>query len=196
MYLCSSPARHKEHRTRSLVNLRKTIHTSHKSHATATGSNGFETFESSSCNYRRSDRTYESWAVRPFKLDASGQQNLRENYEKYTGRRKHNTTKETQQSGKDEDNSGRADETENEDIDENELNALHQKAKDNLKRFKFGLSAHNEPGPSTAELKLNGPADPKYHEAKKEELKSHQEKGTWTVVPLPKGVKPKLLHDG
>jgi hypothetical protein len=37
---------------------------------------------------------------------------------------------------------------------------------------------------------LNGPVDAKYHEAKKEELKSHQERGIWTVVPLPEGVKP------
>jgi len=29
----------------------------------------------------------------------------------------------------------------------------------------------------------------KYHKAKNEELKSHKEKGTWDVVPLPKKVK-------
>lgn len=124
------------------------------------------------CHYRRSDGTHESWAVRPFGLDASGQQNLRENCENYTGRysgrRKHNATKETQQSGKDEDNRGRADETENENIDENELTALYQKAKDSLTRFKFGLSTYNEQGSSTPELKLNGPTDAKYQEAKKE----------------------------
>ena len=33
-------------------------------------------------------------------------------------------------------------------------------------------------------------ADTKYHEAKKEELKSHEEKGTWNIVPIPEGVKP------
>jgi Reverse transcriptase (RNA-dependent DNA polymerase) len=37
---------------------------------------------------------------------------------------------------------------------------------------------------------LSGKADAKYHEAKKEELKSHEEKGTWRVVALPEGVKP------
>jgi hypothetical protein len=95
--------------------------------------------------------------------------------------------KETQQSGKDEDNRGRADETENEDIGEDELNALHQKAKDNLKRFKFGLSAYRTP---LLELKLSSSTDAKYYEAKKEELKSHEEKGTWQVVPLPEGIKP------
>ena len=37
---------------------------------------------------------------------------------------------------------------------------------------------------------MSGTGDAKYREAKKEELKSHEEKGTWEVVPLPEGIKP------
>jgi hypothetical protein len=40
------------------------------------------------CNYRRSDGTFESWAVRPFQLESQGQPNLRENYKSFTGRRR------------------------------------------------------------------------------------------------------------
>jgi hypothetical protein len=76
------------------------------------------------------------------------------------------------------------------DVNENEINTRHQAAKDRLKRFKFGLSAYSEHGRPPLELKMSGTSDRKYHEAKKEELKSHEEKGTWDVVPLPEVVKP------
>jgi hypothetical protein len=82
------------------------------------------------------------------------------------------------------------DETDTNDIDESTANGLHEAAKGKLKRFKFGLSACREHSTPPFELRLNGSHDIKYHEAKKEELKSHEEKGTWRVVTLPKGVKP------
>jgi hypothetical protein len=63
-------------------------------------------------------------------------------------------------------------------------------AKDRIKRFKFGLLAFQKQAAPLLELKLSSPTDTKYYKAKKEELKSHEEKGTWSVVPLPEGVKP------
>ena len=62
--------------------------------------------------------------------------------------------------------------------------------KDNLRRFKFGLSAHSGHVLPPLALRMSGTGNTKYHEAKKEELNSHVEKGTWSVVPLPEGVRP------
>jgi len=142
------------------------------------------------CNYRRSDGTYESWAVRPFEATASGEPTLREDYGSYTGRKTRNVSKEIRTTRKEEDGRSRVDESVNDDIDESAARALHQSAKDNPRRFTFGLSAYSEPGVPPLKLKMRNKTDARYHEAKKEELKSHEEKGTWQVVPIPEGVKP------
>jgi len=75
-------------------------------------------------------------------------------------------------------------------MDENEMNIAHQNAKDKIKRFKFGLSAYSEQVASHLGLELTSSTDTKYYKAKREELKSHDEKNTWKVVPLPEGLKP------
>jgi hypothetical protein len=75
-------------------------------------------------------------------------------------------------------------------IDESTFNAFQEAAKDRIKHFRFGLAAYNEQATPSLKLKLSGSTDAKYHEAKQDELKSHEEKGTWRVVPLPKGIKP------
>jgi hypothetical protein len=76
-------------------------------------------------------------------------------------------------SKKKDNNQSRVDETVDNDIDEIEIDARHQAAKNSLKQFKFSLSVYNEHFPPPVELKINSTADTKYHEAKKEELKSH-----------------------
>lgn len=81
------------------------------------------------------------------------------------------------------------------DVDDNKINAAHQAGKDKLKRFKFGLSAYGGRGLLPSELELSGAADAKYYNAEGEELKTHKEKGTWAVVPLPEGVKQKSGGD-
>jgi hypothetical protein len=140
-------------------------------------------YKVASCKYRRSDGTYESWAVRPFESNNIGEQTLREDYERYTGRRKLNVSRElkafrdtfkTRTSRKKQHDA---------EIEDNETNARQRTARGSLKQFKFGLSAYSKHRlPASLELKMSG--------TKKEELKSHKERGTWDVVPLPKGVKP------
>lgn len=146
------------------------------------------------CHYRRSDGTYESWATRPFEIDRSGLQNLREDYESYDGQRRQRGVKATEKLGKEKNNTLRIDKTDKKDVGENidddELKALTQISKDKLKRFTYGLSAYSKQAAPIFELKLSSPTDAKYYEAKKEELESHKEKGTWKVVLLPEGVKP------
>ncbi|KAH6675104.1 hypothetical protein B0J14DRAFT_562118 [Halenospora varia] len=148
------------------------------------------------CNYRRSDGTYESWAVRPFQSNNLHGKSLREDYKKYTGRRKLKVSNELRiirdgLTSKIKNNSqSRVDETVDNNIDEIEINARHQVAKNSLKRFKFGLSAYSEHFLPPLQLKISSSTDAKYYEAKKEELRSHEEKGTWQVVPLPEGIKP------
>ena len=151
------------------------------------------------CNYRRSDGTYERWAIRPFESNNLGEQNIREDYENYTGLNKFKVSKElrairdaleTRPPRKEQNGQSETGETVDSNADDNEISARHQAAKDSLKQFKFGLSAYSEHGLQPLELKLRSTADAKYHEAKKEELKSHEEKGTWDIVPLPEGVKP------
>ena len=58
---------------------------------------------------------------------------------------------------------------------------------DSPKRFKFGLSAYSEQ--PSVQLKPNITSGSKYHDAKVEELKSHEDKGTWKIVPLKQGIK-------
>jgi hypothetical protein len=156
------------------------------------------TFQIAQCNYRHSDGTYDLWTVRPFQLDERGEPSIREDYENYTGR-KSNVTEEvkalrnTSRSGHlatEETSRPQVDDTVNDDISETAQGVLHEASKDRIKRFKFGLSAFRKQATPLFELKLSSPADTKYYEAKKEELKSHKEKGTWKVVPLPEGVKP------
>ena len=151
------------------------------------------------CNYRRSDGTYESWAIRPFELKALGEPNLREDYEKYTGRRKsrvpeklHNM-RETSGTGHQEKTELAPSATQEAvyiDSDDNEVDIEHQAAKDVPRGFKFGLSAYSEHAPPALQLKRKDPVGAKYHQAKMEELKSHQDKGTWKIVPLKQGTKP------
>ena len=153
------------------------------------------------CHYRKSDGTYESWEVRPFQFSASGeyqQQELREDYENYIGRAKFKVPEGLQDlrntlrnKGSKEESQSQVDETFDDDIDdENELSAIHETSKDKIKLFKFGLSAYNQHSLPPSYLELSGTSDTKYREAKEEELKSHEERGTWKVVPLPDGVKP------
>ena len=156
--------------------------------------------KTAACRYRRSNGTYESWLVRPFQVIGSGETSLRENYEAFTGlKTKSKVSKELRTlrdslnpkpSVEEDDNQSEPKDTDNDDIGSNELNVRHQAAKNSLQRFKFGLSAYGEHRLSPAVLKLSGTDDGKYHESKKEELKSHEEKGTWAVVPIPDGVKP------
>ena len=75
-------------------------------------------------------------------------------------------------------------------MDRNKLKAIHEASKAKLKNFKFSLSAYRGQPIAAARLKIGSSTDAKYYRAKKEELKSHEEKGTWRVVPLPEGVKP------
>jgi hypothetical protein len=82
------------------------------------------------------------------------------------------------------------DETTGAEFDENKLDSRHQTATDSIRQFKFGLSAYHEKAVPLLETKLSGLTNDKYHEAKETELKSHAEKGTWQIVPTPKGVKP------
>jgi hypothetical protein len=135
------------------------------------------------CHYRRSDGTYESWATRPFEADPSGQRILRDDYENYDGQRRRNVPTKARQSEKEEANECEGDESD-------EPNTRRQADKVSLKRLKFGLYAYNENGLPLLKPRLSGTADAKYDEAKKQELKAHEEKGTWKVVPIPEGIKP------
>lgn len=57
------------------------------------------------------------------------------------------------------------------------------------KWFKFRPSAYSEHTLPVLQLKPNSTAGAKHHEAKMEELKSHEDKGTWKIVPLKPGIK-------
>lgn len=76
------------------------------------------------------------------------------------------------------------------DLDANETNTDQHVAKNGHKGFKFGLSAYSEHAPPALQLKPNNTSSAKYHQAKMKELKSHEEKGTWKIVPLKEGIKP------
>jgi len=156
------------------------------------------TFQIAQCNYRHSDGTYDSWTVQPFQSDESGQLSIWEKYKNYTGR-KSNPSDEVKalikmfRTGclkKGKDSQPQLDKTCNDDIGESAHSALQKAAKDRIKQFKFGLSAYNKQAAPSLELKLSSSTDAKYYEAKKDKLKSHEEKGTWWVVPLPEGIKP------
>lgn len=146
------------------------------------------------CNYRHTGGTNESWTVRPFQPNALEGPILRSDYDKYTGRRKVKVSKELKtmreelQSKKKDNSQIEIDETT--DADFEEVDSRHQAAKKSIKQFKFGLSAYHEKTTPPLEIRPTGSADVKYHEAKKEELKAHDEKGTWQVVPIPEGIKP------
>lgn len=114
------------------------------------------------CNYRRSDGTYESWAIRPFELKALGGLNLREDYEKYTGRRKSRApgtlhdireTSDTRQQEMKELVPSATQEIVDTDLDDNKIHTDQRVAKDNHKSFKFGLSAYSERTPPALQLK-------------------------------------------
>lgn len=152
-----------------------------------------------SCNYRRSDGTYESWATRPFEAKALSEPNLREDYQSYTGRRKLKVSNElrslrdalyTKAPEKKRTYQSIVEETIDSDPHDDENHGRHAAAKNNYKGFKFSLSAYNELPQPALQLKNNGTANGKYLEAKVEELNSHKEKGTWKVVPLQGGIKP------
>ncbi|KGO69328.1 Integrase, catalytic core [Penicillium italicum] len=145
------------------------------------------------------DGTFESWAIRPFELKSLGEPNLREDYEKYTGRRKSRIAGNIHELGKKPDKRRKKEvelapsvgrETIDTDLDEKEANTGHDVAKSDHKEFKFGLSAYGGHTVPALQLKTDKTFCAKYHQAKMEELKSHEEKGTWTIVPLEKGVKP------
>lgn len=134
------------------------------------------------CNYQRSNRIYESWAVRPFQLNNTGEKIIRENYERYTGRGKLNISQELKHTRDTEAQNKTRDDSKT----ENGTNILQDGG--NPKRFKFGLSAYSRQ--PAVQLKPNITSCSKYYDAKVEELKSHEDKGTWKIVPLKQGIKP------
>lgn len=151
------------------------------------------------CHYRRSNGTYESWALRPFEVDAAGQPILRADYESHTGRKRRNATQELRDAtrtmperrrhGKKSSGHSAADAFVDVDDDQSEPDAGDRTPQDGPKRVKFGLSAYRDRVPPF-ELNLRDTGNAKYQESKKEELRAHAEKGTWKVVPLPEGIKP------
>lgn len=158
------------------------------------------TFQIAQCNYRHSDGTYDSWMVRPFQIDELGQPIIREGYERYTGR-KRNTTEEIkgmigrsrggQSASKEDPKSQSEDMTDiDNEIDNCSQNELQEPAKDRLKRFKFALSAYSSRDVPQLMLVPDKSKDARYWESKQAELRSHEEKGTWRVVPLPTGIRP------
>lgn len=141
------------------------------------------------CNYRRSDGTFESWAVRPFKSHTSEGPQLRDNYTAYAGRNKR--TEElrdmrTRLQSKKDNAHTKVDSVTDTEPDKEK----HQLARDSIGQSKFGLSAYNRKTTPLLEMKPGSATDDKYYDAKIEELKSHQEKGTWQIVPTPDDVKP------
>jgi hypothetical protein len=124
-------------------------------------------------------------------LKPLGEPNLREDYEKHTGRRK--SRRESSDTGQQEKNALTPYATQefiHTDLDGNKVDTDQQVAKDSHKSFKFGLSAYSEFTPPVLQLKPNNTPSAKYRQAKMEELKSHEEKGTWKIVPLTEGIKP------
>jgi hypothetical protein len=156
----------------------------------------FRTHTISNCNYRRSDGALESWTLRSYELGAQGEKILRDDYKDHRGRKRQrqrndSPTSQTLKSNSMEEevqNPSVLEEAAPEDADEQAIYHLHEAAKDKVKRFKFGLSAHREQ--TFPYLRLTKTANTKYHESKKDELKSHEEKNTWKIVPIPEGVKP------
>jgi hypothetical protein len=132
------------------------------------------------CNYRRSDGTYESWAIRPFEMKGLAEPNLRENYQTYAGRRKLQVSHEP----------GSVRETIESNSHDTKNYNRRGAAMDSDKTFKFGLSVYSEQATPPLQLKFDGTGSSKYHQAKMEELNSHKQKGTWKVVPLRHGIKP------
>ena len=152
------------------------------------------------CHYRKSDGTYESWEVRPFHIvgsDGNVRQELKEDYQNYVGQAKLKVSDDLQVLRRmlsDKSAKGAKGipngEISHDELDDQEDDATHEGSRKRIKKFKFGLSAYNEQALPPAKLNLSGPRDAKYYMAKTEELRSHDEKGTWKVVPLPVGVKP------
>ncbi|OKP12298.1 hypothetical protein PENSUB_2034 [Penicillium subrubescens] len=70
--------------------------------------------------------------------------------------------------------------------DSDDIKAGQPVVEGSRKGVKFGLSAYCDHALPALRLKPNSTSRAKYHEAKIEELKSHEEKGTWKVVPLSK----------
>jgi hypothetical protein len=131
-------------------------------------------------------------------LKALGEPNLREDYKKYAGRRKPRIPGNLHEFGKPSDTGQKKVEltssvgrkTVDTDLNEKEVSTEQGVAKSGHKKFKFGLSAYGGHTVPALQLKPDSTARAKYHQAKLEELKSHEEKGTWAVVPLDKGIKP------
>lgn len=150
------------------------------------------------CNYRHSDGTYDSWTVRPFQIGEDGAPSIRKDYEKYTGRKKNPSDEvknmiEQSRGGHLKDCERSQSELDNDldiDVDENGHHTPRESAKDRIKRFKFGLAAFKPNSAPSLRLELTCPADAKYFQAKKDELRSHEEKGTWRIVKVPETVKP------
>lgn len=148
----------------------------------------FKTHTIANCNYRRSDGALESWALRPYELDAQGEKILRDDYKDHRGRKRQGLRPKSKPTDADVPYQPTSEEAAPREIDEQAIIHLHEAAKDKIKRFKFGLTAYHEQAPP--HLRLMKTANSKYHQSKEDELKSHEEKGTWKVVPLPEGVKP------
>lgn len=153
-----------------------------------------------SCNYRRSNGTYESWTIRPFELSHLGEKSLRDDYERYTGKATWDVSDELKEIRKlhrrprlpspETNVQSPEEETIDDEIQEEALDNLHEAAKNRVRQFKFGLSAFHKQTNLPLLPKLDVQMKEKYEESKIEELKSHEEKGTWRIVPLPEGIKP------
>ena len=149
------------------------------------------------CHYRKSDGTYESWEIRPFKLDENTRAELKDDYENYVGLARPNVSRDLQalrnklrsKQPKRESQSQLNDTSNDKPVGEG-FDATSLASKEQPKLPKFGLSAqirHNRP---CSALQISNKTDAKYYEAKKRELNAHEEMGTWKLVPLPEGVKP------
>lgn len=99
-------------------------------------------------------------------------------------------TSDTEQQGETDSTPFATQETVDTDLNGDEVSTEPPVAEGRGKGFKFGLSAYSEHALPALRLKLNSPSRAKYHEAKMEELKSHEDKGTWKIVPLRQGIKP------
>ena len=148
----------------------------------------FRTHTNANCNYRRSDGALESWALRPYDLGTQGEKILRDDYKDHGGRKRQGLRPNSKSTDVDVQYQPASEEAAPREIDEQVTYHLHEAAKDKVKRFKFGLTAYHQQTPPY--LTLMKTANTKYHQSKEDELKSHEEKETWKVVPLPKGVKP------
>ncbi|KAK4067059.1 hypothetical protein Purlil1_13929 [Purpureocillium lilacinum] len=147
--------------------------------------------------YTRSNGTYELWAVRPYEINHLGERSMREDYAAYTGLWKKKVSRELKALRDSLKDGMRTKPTQPApqgtvitEIGTAEPNPPHDTMVTSSTPFKFGLSAYKEQDSLLSQLKLCGNSIGKYHEAKKQELKSHEEKGTWKLVPLPENVKP------